>query len=468
MYSFARQFKLIIVSLIKSVSGIRGTIGGKPGDNLTPVDIISFVSAYGNWISKQFAKPVIVVGRDGRLSGEIVKGLVLNTLQSMGIDVVDLDYSTTPSVEMFVIKCGASGGIIITASHNPAEWNALKFLNNAGEFISAEVGEEIKKAAESGATDVVYASVDKLGKKSIAKNSIEQHVDSILNHSLVNVEIIGDAGIHAVVDCINSTGNISIPLLLERLGVTYSLLNDGNYGRFAHNPEPLPDHLKELCSAVMTENANLGISVDPDVDRLALVSENGEFFGEEYTLVCAADYVLKHRPGPLVTNLSSSRALKDLAASRGVECYYAPVGEVHVVNEMKARSAVLGGEGNGGIIDPELHYGRDALMGIALILMNMATSGKSLSQLRKAYPEYTMVKDKISFDPSQSPQLLLDKVADHYKSETLDLRDGLKVDFPDSWVQLRKSNTEPILRIYAEAKSVEQARRLVDEIKALL
>jgi len=468
MYSFARQFKLIIVSLIKSVSGIRGTIGGKPGDNLTPADIVSFVSAYGHWILKQFEKPVIAVGRDGRISGEIVKSLVLNTLQSMGIDVIDLDYSTTPSVEMFVMQCGASGGIIITASHNPAEWNALKFLNNDGEFISAEAGEEIKKAAESGATDIVYAPIEKLGKKTFSKNAIEKHIDSILNHSLINVEAIGDAGLHAVVDCINSTGNISIPLLLERLGVTYTLLNDGNYGHFAHNPEPLPDHLIELCGAVLSENANLGISVDPDVDRLALVSENGEFFGEEYTLVCAADYVLQHRKGPLVTNLSSSRALKDLAISRGVECFYAPVGEVHVVNEMKARSAILGGEGNGGVIDPELHYGRDALMGIALILMNMATSGKSLSQLRLTYPEYIMVKDKISFDPSQSPQLLLDKVAAHYRSASLDIRDGLKVDFSDSWVQLRKSNTEPILRIYAEARSDEQARRLVEEVKALL
>ena len=454
--------------LIKSVSGIRGTIGGKPGDNLTPIDIISFVSAYGNWISGQFSNPVIVVGRDGRISGEIVKGLVINTLQTMGIDVIDLDYSTTPSVEMYVIQSKSSGGIIITASHNPAEWNALKFLNHEGEFISAEAGEEIRQSAESGISDVSYVTVDQLGRKTRDIGAIDKHIDAIIGHSLIDAEVIRGAGFHAVVDCINSTGNISIPPLLERLGVTYTLLNDGNYGHFAHNPEPLPGHLTELSNAVLNEKANLGISVDPDVDRLALVSETGEFFGEEYTLVCAADYVLKHRKGNVVTNLSSSRALRDLATSRGVECYFAPVGEVHVVNEMKKRSAVLGGEGNGGVIDPQLHYGRDALIGIALILMNMASTGRSLSQLRKSYPQYEMVKDRISFDPSQSAQSLIDKVAKRYKSESLDDRDGLKVDFPSSWVQLRKSNTEPILRIYAEARTRDEARALVEEVKALL
>lgn len=454
--------------LIKSVSGIRGTIGGKAGDNLTPVDIVSFVSAYGNWISGQFQNPVIVVGRDGRISGEIVKSLVINTLQTMGIDVIDLDYSTTPSVEMYVIHSRSSGGIIITASHNPAEWNALKFLNHEGEFISAEAGEEIKQRAESGVSDVSYVTVDQLGKKTREIDAIDKHIEAIIAHTLIDANVIRGAGFHAVVDCINSTGNISIPPLLERLGVTYTLLNDGNYGHFAHNPEPLPGHLTELCSAVLKEKANLGISVDPDVDRLALVSETGEFFGEEYTLVCAADYVLKHRKGNLVTNLSSSRALKDLAKANGVECYFAPVGEVHVVNEMKKRSAVLGGEGNGGVIDPQLHYGRDALIGIAFILMNMATTGRSLSQLRKSYPQYEMVKDKISFDPSKSPQSLIDKVASHYRSASLDDRDGLKVDFPASWVQLRKSNTEPILRIYAEARNQDEAKALVEEVKALL
>ncbi|MEO5906062.1 MAG: phosphoglucosamine mutase [Saprospiraceae bacterium] len=456
------------MSLIKSVSGIRGTIGGRPGDNLTPPDIISFVSAYGTWLLKQSKEPVIVVGRDGRISGEIVKSLVINTLQMMGIDVVDLDYSTTPSVEMFVISSKASGGIIITASHNPADWNALKFLDHEGEFISQEAGEEIKLMAESGSATAIFSSVDQLGKKTICKDAISKHIKAILNHPLIHAETISAAGIHAVVDCINSTGNISIPPLLEALGVTYTLINDGNYGRFVHNPEPLPEHLKELCDTVVIENAHLGISVDPDVDRLALVSENGVFFGEEYTLVCVADYILNHRKGPVVTNLSSSRALRDLVESRGSECYFAPVGEVHVVKEMKERKAILGGEGNGGVIDPTLHYGRDALIGIAFVLMHMATSGKSLSQIKQGYPEYFMVKDKISFDPSQSPQSKIDHVASHFRDQPLDIRDGLKIDFPDGWVQLRKSNTEPILRVYSEAKTHERARELVDEVKSLI
>ncbi len=456
------------MSLIKSVSGIRGTIGGQPGDNLTPPDIISFVSAYGAWLSKEFNNPCVVVGRDGRTSGEIIKNLVTNTLQMVGIDVVDLDYSTTPSVEMYVISSKAAGGIIITASHNPSEWNALKFLNHEGEFISQEAGEEIIAMSKSGTGSVSYSPVDQLGKKTKCSDAIEKHIDAILRHPLIHVETISAAGIHAVVDCINSTGNISIPPLLEKLGVTFKLINDGNYGHFAHNPEPLPEHLKELSETVLSENAHLGISVDPDVDRLALVSEDGIFFGEEYTLVCAADFILQHRKGPLVTNLSSSRALKDLAASRGVECYYAPVGEVHVVKEMKLRNAVLGGEGNGGVIDPTLHYGRDALMGIALILMQLATSGKSLSQLKQSYPAYVMIKDKITFDPSHSAQDKIDSIAKHFQDQKLDSRDGLKVDLEDGWVHLRKSNTEPILRIYSEARTLVRARALVEEVKALL
>lgn len=456
------------MSLIKSVSGIRGTIGGKSGENLTPVDIVAFVSAYGAWIRENFTKPCIVVGRDGRISGEIVKNIVVSTLQSMGIDVIDVDYSTTPTVEMYVRHCKSSGGIIITASHNPAEWNALKFLNHDGEFISSEIGEAIRQQAESGTQSIDYGTINNLGKKITAKDAIEKHIDAIINHPLIDAEKIGEAGIHAVVDCINSTGNISIPVLLDKLGVTFTLMNDGNYGHFAHNPEPLPGHLEELCDTVVKEEANLGISVDPDVDRLALVSETGEFFGEEYTLVCAADYVLNHRSGPVVTNLSSSSALKDLAIAKGQECFFAPVGEVHVVNEMKLRNAVLGGEGNGGVIDPELHYGRDALIGIAFVLMNMATSGKSLSQLRNSYPEYHMVKDKFAFDATQSAQSKLDHIASLYKDQFLDTRDGLKITFPDSWVQLRKSNTEPILRIYSEAKTPEAARKLVEDIKAAI
>jgi phosphomannomutase len=456
------------VSLIKSVSGIRGTIGGKPGDNLTPPDIIAFIAAYGTWLLKEFEHPVVVIGRDGRISGEMVKNLVITTLQAMGIDVVDLDYSTTPSVEMYVISAGASGGIIITASHNPAEWNALKFLNHEGEFISQEAGEEIKVMAESNSLTIEYAIAAKLGGVTHVADSIEKHIAAILNHPLIDAEMIAQANLSVVVDCINSTGNISLPPLLDKLGVRYSVLNDGNYGQFQHNPEPLQEHLSELIRSVIDHKADLGISVDPDVDRLALVCENGDFFGEEYTLVCVADYILQHRKGIVVTNLSSSRALSDLALSKGVECRFAPVGEVHVVKEMKLSHAVLGGEGNGGVIDPQLHYGRDALIGIALILMHLASSGKKLSELKTTYPQYVMVKDRLEFNPLQSAKGLLEKIAEHFKDHNIDHRDGLKVDLEDSWVQLRKSNTEPILRIYAEARTLEQAQDLVNKVKGLI
>ena len=456
------------MSLIKSVSGIRGTIGGPASDNLTPPDIVAFVAAYGTWLYKDFNQPSVVIGRDGRISGEMVKSIVMTTLQAMGIDVIDLDYSTTPTLEMYLISSGSSGGIMITASHNPAHWNALKFLNYSGEFISQEAGEEIKNMAEAGSTEVIYAEVDKLGKVIKVDKAIEQHIHAILQHPLIDADVIAGAGLSAVVDCINSTGNISIPPLLEKLGVRYTLLNDSQYGHFAHNPEPLEEHLSGLMKSVFERKASVGISVDPDVDRLALVCENGEFFGEEYTLVCAADYVLSRNPGALVTNLSSSRALRDLATQRGAECHFAPVGEVHVVKEMKLKRAVLGGEGNGGVIDPQLHYGRDALIGLALILMHMATSGKSLSELKKSYPEYVMVKDRVTFNPMQSAKGLMDIVAEHFKEYSLDTRDGLKVDLENSWVQLRKSNTEPILRIYAEARTLEEAKALVDEVKKMI
>lgn len=456
------------MSLIKSVSGIRGTIGGRPGDNLTPPDIVSFVAAYGSCLFRDFKNPSVVIGRDGRISGEMVKNLAISTLRALGIDVLDLDYSTTPTVEMYVKHAGASGGIIITASHNPAQWNALKFLNHKGEFISPELGEEIKEMAESGSLEVNYAAVDKLGQLRQVSDAIDLHIMAILEHPLVDGRVIAGAGLKVVVDCINSTGSISLPPLLDALGVEFTLINAEMTGEFAHNPEPLPEHLTQLCESVLTYEADMGISVDPDVDRLALVSEDGVFFGEEYTLVCVADYVLRHQKGPLVTNLSSSRALADLASTFGVPCYYAPVGEVHVVNEMKSRGAVLGGEGNGGIIDPTLHYGRDSLIGIALVLMHLATSGKSLSQLKAGYPTYTMVKDKLAFDPALSAQGILDMVAGHFDPETLDTRDGLKVDLPDAWVQLRKSNTEPILRIYAEAKTMEEAKALVEKVKGLI
>jgi phosphomannomutase len=386
----------------------------------------------------------------------------------MGINVIDLDYSTTPSVEMFVRTSKASGGIIITASHNPAEWNALKFLNELGEFISPELGENIKDMAEKGAAGVHFSNAFSLGKVTSTSDAIQKHIDAILDHPLIDKEVIREAGFKVVLDAINSTGSISIPPLLEALGVKVHVINGDLSGAFAHNPEPLPEHLTELCQAVIDQQADLGISVDPDVDRLAFVDERGIFFGEEYTLVCAADYVLRHKKGPVVTNLSSSLALKDLADSYGVPCHFTPVGEVHVVKIMKEVGAVLGGEGNGGVIDPELHYGRDAMIGIALVLMHLATSKKSLSQMKEAYSSYVMIKDKISFDPSQSAQGMLDKVAQHFQHYNLDVQDGLKVVLPESWVQLRKSNTEPILRIYAEARSHEAARALVAEVKSLI
>ena len=454
--------------LIKSVSGIRGTIGGRTGENLTPPDIVAFVTAYGQQILAAHDRPTIVVGRDGRISGAMVKNITISTLQSLGIDVIDLDYSTTPTVEMYVTHAGAQGGIIITASHNPAEWNALKFLNESGEFISAELGKQIIAQAEAGTQHALYATVEKLGVVTHSHDAITHHINAILNHPLVDPEVISEAGFTVVLDAINSTGSISIPPLMEALGVKCVVINGEVNGHFAHNPEPLPEHLTELCNAVKQHQAQLGISVDPDVDRLALVDEHGTFFGEEYTLVTVADYVLQHTPGNVVTNLSSSMALRDLAKQYGVECHYAPVGEVHVVNAMKTHHAVIGGEGNGGVIDPHLHYGRDSLIGVALVLMHMATSGKTLSDLKERYTAYVMVKDKIAFDPNLSAQGLLDKAAAHFAHDELDTQDGLKVYKANSWVQLRKSNTEPILRIYSEARTAEEARALVDEVKQVL
>jgi phosphomannomutase len=456
------------LALIKSVSGIRGTIGGNPGENLTPLDIVAFVSAYGHFIQADTSRPRVVIGRDGRISGLMVKQLAMNTLLAMGIDVVDLDLSTTPTVEMYVKSSGANGGIIITASHNPAEWNALKFLNHLGEFISPELGAQIQELAEKGAQSVGFAGVHHLGQLTFVPDAIQHHIQAILAHPLIDPEVIREAGFIAVVDAINSTGSISVVPLLKALGVHVHTLNDDLSGQFAHNPEPLPEHLHDLCQAVVDHRAHLGISVDPDVDRLALVDERGIFFGEEYTLVCAADYVLQHQKGPVVTNLSSSMALKDLAASYNVPCYFAPVGEVHVVAAMKEKSAVFGGEGNGGIIDPQLHYGRDALIGIALVLMHMATSGKKLSELKATYSAYVMIKDKMVFDPARSAAELLKKVAMEFQEYSLDRQDGLKISLADRWVQLRKSNTEPILRIYAEGKNMDEAAALVSQVKAIL
>lgn len=456
------------MTLITSVSGIRGTIGGQPGRNLTPPDIVAFVSAYGDWLRQGRDRPSVVVGRDGRVSGPWVKRLVTGTLQACGIDVLDADLSTTPTIEMYVKHAGASGGIIITASHNPEAWNALKFLNAEGEFISEAEGRAIRDQVLRGVQDLAYAEVDSMGSRVRATDAIEHHIMSILAHPLVDASVIADARLSAVVDCINSTGSISLPPLLDALGVRYTLLNDDLSGRFAHNPEPLPQHLVELCETVRREKASIGISVDPDVDRLALVDEQGVFFGEEYTLVCAADYVLARNPGPVVTNLSSSLALRDLAAEHGQPCYFAPVGEVHVVAEMKARAAVLGGEGNGGVIDPALHYGRDALLGTALILMHLATSRVPLSALKRRYAVYEMVKDKVAFDPAQDAESILARVAAEYAGAEIDRRDGLKIVYPSAWVHLRKSNTEPILRIYAEARDREQAEALAERVRAVV
>lgn len=456
------------MTLITSVSGIRGTIGGPPGDNLTPPDIVAFVSAYGHWLKTIADRPCVVVGRDGRMSGQFVRRLVVSTLEALGIDVLDADYSTTPSVEMYVVHAGATGGIIITASHNPAAWNALKFLNAAGEFISEAEGLAIRTRAGQGLAAISYATVESLGCVRSVTDVIPHHISAILAHPLVDAARIAGARLSAVVDCINSTGSISLPPLLDALGVTYTLLHADLSGQFAHNPEPLPEHLDDLCNAVRENGASIGISVDPDVDRLALVDETGAFVGEEYTLVCAADYVLGQQPGPVVTNLSSSLALRDLASRFGQPCYFAPVGEVHVVSEMKARGAVLGGEGNGGVIDPSLHYGRDALLGVALVLMNLATSGKSLSALKAGYSRYEMVKDKIAFPPNHDPSAILEAVAGQFRDADLDTRDGLKISFPAMWVHLRKSNTEPILRIYAEAPNRADAEALAARVRDLI
>lgn len=473
MYSFvALNQDSPAMSLMKSVSGIRGTIGGKPGDNFTPADIVAFTTSYGQWLRKKYKSPVVAIGRDGRPSGEMVLALVTGTLQSLGIDVHSLNYSTTPTVEMYVKNKGLSGGIIITASHNPVEWNALKFLNNNGEFIAEKDGKAIIEMAASGVSDISFAHVNRLGKvlHIDGSNAIRDHVKAILKHPLIKARKIQQAGLKVVVDCINSTGSLAVPALLDALGVKYKLINpDFQSGNgFAHNPEPLPGHLRELQDAVKKWKGALGVAVDPDVDRLALVMEDGGFFGEEYTLVCAADYVLRHRKGSVVSNLSSSRALADIARTHGVKYYNSKVGEVHVVSEMKKRRAVLGGEGNGGVIDPELHYGRDALMGLALVLMNMADTGKKLMELKSDYPAYEMVKDKIVIQGVPDLEERLSRISTHFAAFPKDTRDGLKIDLPDSWVQLRKSNTEPIIRIYAEARSTRSARDLINRVRNIL
>ncbi|SFC61193.1 phosphomannomutase [Parapedobacter composti] len=453
------------MTLIKSISGIRGTIGGKPGEALTPIDIVKFTAAFGRFILDSTGTRKMVVGRDARVSGEMVRNLVIGTLQSIGMDVVDVGLSTTPTVEVAVPGEQAGGGIILTASHNPAQWNALKLLNANGEFISDEEGRQVLEIAEQ--LDFDFAPVDLLGNVTQDDSYLQKHIDQILALPLVDTEAIRKAAFKVAVDAVNSTGGIFVPALLDALGVetVYELYCDPN-GYFPHNPEPLAEHLVDLSALVLEKGADLGIAVDPDVDRLCFVMENGEMFGEEYTLVAVSDYVLQHTPGNTVSNLSSTRALRDVTLRRGGEYHAAAVGEVNVVAKMKAVDAVIGGEGNGGVIYPALHYGRDALVGIALFLTHLARSGKSISALRADYPPYFMSKNKITLTPGMDIDGLLASMENRYKDIPHSTIDGLKIDFEQGWVHLRKSNTEPIIRIYSEGPTPEQAETFAQQIMA--
>lgn len=463
-----RQYKRLIfdriMTLIKSISGIRGTIGGRPGDNLTPADIVKFVSAYGAWLKKHTAgeKLSVVIGRDARISGEMLNALVTGTLVGLGIDVIDLGLSTTPTVEVAVPEEGASGGIILTASHNPKQWNALKLLNGKGEFVSGEDGEEILELAESSTLE--FAEVDDLGKITRNDTYLDWHTQAILNLPLVNREAIAAKNFKVVCDCVNSTGGIFLPHLLKALGAEPIELYCEPTGHFPHNPEPLPEHLQEICAKVKETGADLGVVVDPDVDRLAFVDENGNLFGEEYTLVSIADYVLSKQAGNTVSNLSSTRALRDVTEKHGGSYEASAVGEVNVVEKMKATNAVIGGEGNGGVIYPELHYGRDALVGIGLFLTHLAESGLKSSEMRASFPDYFISKNKVELTRDIDVDALLARMQERYKDEKVNTIDGVKVDFENEWVHLRKSNTEPIIRIYAESSSMESADRLAQQV----
>ncbi len=452
------------MTLIKSISGIRGTIGGKPGDNLTPIDAVKFAASYGIWL-KEYSKKEklkVVIGRDARLSGEMIQNLVVSTLVGLGIDIIDLDLSTTPTVEIAVPLEKADGGIILTASHNPKQWNALKLLNERGEFLDAAQGAKILEIAEK--EDFNFSEVDHLGEINKNDSYIDIHIDEVLNLSLVNADTIKKAKFKVVVDGVNSTGGIAIPKLLNELGVEVVKLYCDPTGHFPHNPEPLKEHLSDICKLVVEEEADFGIVVDPDVDRLAFISNDGEMFGEEYTLVACADYVLGKKKGNTVSNLSSSRALRDITEKHSGTYEAAAVGEVNVVTKMKENKAIIGGEGNGGIIYPESHYGRDALVGTALFLMFMAEKGGTVAQLRASYPSYFMSKKKIQLTPELDVDAILKSMAEKYKDEEISIIDGVKIDFPDNWVHLRKSNTEPIIRIYTEAKSQTEADALADRI----
>lgn len=455
------------MTLIKSISGIRGTIGGKPDDGLTPLDIVKFTSAFGTLIqqnNKSKKAPTVVIGRDARMSGQMVSNIVSGTLIGLGINVIDLELSTTPTVEMAVSELKANGGIILTASHNPKQWNALKLLNEKGEFISEETGKTLLEIA--GKSEFSYADVNALGTYTINKDFLNAHFKKILDLPYVDVSAIKKANFSIVVDAINSSGGFAVPALLELLGVKKVItINAEPTGNFAHNPEPLPEHLNDLSKTVTKQKAHLGISIDPDVDRLALVCEDGEMFGEEYTLVAVSDYVLQHnKKGNTVSNLSSTRALRDITEKQGGKYSASAVGEVNVVKMMKETNAVIGGEGNGGIILPELHYGRDALVGIAIFLTHLAKYGKSASMLRKSYPNYFISKNKIELTPQIDVDKVLVKVKEKYKKQPVNTIDGVKIEFDKEWVHLRKSNTEPIIRIYSESQTQSTAENLAQKI----
>lgn len=450
--------------LIKSISGFRGTIGGRAGENLTPEDIVASVAAYGSWLLESGAAPRVVIGRDARPSGPQVSALTAATLQCMGIGVIDCGLATTPTVEMAVVSRGAGGGIILSASHNPVQYNALKLLNQRGEFISANAGHRILELTGGG--KVVYAPVEQLGKRQTDEKALDDHVAAVLAHPLVEVDAIRRRGFRVVLDAVNSVGALSMPALCEALGVACDVLNGEMHGQFAHNPEPLPQHLGALIERTRTGNYDLGLAVDPDVDRLALVGPGGRWIGEEYTLVTVADYILGRTPGPTVSNLSSSRALRDLTRKYGQTYHAAAVGEVNVVAKMKEVGAVIGGEGNGGIIDPELHYGRDSLIGLALVLSQLATTeAADLNALRATYSHYEMIKDKLDRDPQRELEPIYARITKMNPTATADRTDGLRLDFAAGWVHLRPSNTEPILRVYAEAATEAEARTLVEKIK---
>lgn len=453
------------MTLIKSISGIRGTIGGAVGDGLTPLDVVKFTAAYGTFIKRNTTckSNLIVVGRDARISGEMVDHLVSGTLIGLGLNVTNIGLASTPTTEIAVQKEGACGGIILTASHNPKQWNALKLLNEKGEFLNDQEGKAVLAMAENN--DYEFAEVDNLGKITYKNDYNNIHIDDVLKLKLVDVDAIKKANFKVVIDCVNSVGGIMLPQLLEKLGVKEVVkLNCDPTGKFAHNPEPLPAHLTEISDKMKSEKADVGFVVDPDVDRLAMICENGDMFGEEYTLVSVSDYVLSHTPGNTVSNLSSTRALRDVTRQHGGEYNAAAVGEVNVVTKMKATNAIIGGEGNGGVIYPESHYGRDALVGIALFLSLMAKKNMKPSELRKQYPPYFISKNKIQLTPEINVDAILVKMKEKYSNEEVNDIDGVKIDFADSWVHLRKSNTEPIIRIYSEAATMEQADALAKKI----